>query len=279
MTYAGTRRRRGRGYAALAVCGALLAGCSGAADGDGGNRQGRTASASPTAAASARAGQLQAGAATPRFMPDPARIPRTRSAALGLVRAVTAGPDSYGPGFGRRAPYESEPTGWTVLGADCIWRRKPLPADVLATLTRYSRLPASGSKGEVRTAAVATVHRSTGQADWEMAKTLEEALRCPDQQLRATERITGLNSIGSGYGSNGNTSADDSLVEIGSYDNPALGKGSAYYLWNKVRLGPITLAVVVEGGRGYDAGSLRAFQARAVADMETKVRTELGTNK
>ncbi|WP_158771462.1 hypothetical protein [Streptomyces sp. NRRL S-340] len=228
---------------------------------------------------SSPAGQRGTGDATVRFTVDPTRVPTTPSAALGLVRAVTAGPDSYGPGYVKRSPYESDPAAWPVLGTDCVWRQRSLPDDVLATFTRYSRLPAAGSKGEVRTAATVTLHRTTAQADQEMAETLEEVLRCPDQQLRATERISGLNSVGSGYGTNGNTSADDYLIEMGTYDDPALGKGSTYYIWNQVRLGPVTIAVVVEGGKGFGQGDLLTVQARAVAGMETKLRTALGVRK
>ncbi len=257
----------------LAVCGVLLAGCSGLSDG--GHRTGPSASA----AASSPAGQRGTNVTSERLTVDPARVPTTPSTALGLVRDITAGPESYGPGYVKRSPYESDPADWPVLGADCVWRQESLPGDVLATFTRYSRLPAAGAQGEVRTAATVTLHHTAGQADWEMAKTLEEALRCPDQQLRATERIIGLNSMGAGYGTNGNTSADDYLIEMGTYDNPALGKGSTYYIWNQVRLGPVTIAVVVEGGKGFDQSDLLTVQARAVAGMETKVRSELGAQK
>ncbi|MFF8594623.1 hypothetical protein ACF061_24875 [Streptomyces sp. NPDC015220] len=274
MTYTATQRRTRRGYAVLAVCGVLLAGCSGSSDG--GHRTGPSAS---SASVTSPAGQRGTGVPTVRFTVDPARVPTTPFAALDLVRAVTAGPDSYGPGYIKRPPYESDPAAWPVLGTDCVWRQEPLPGDVLATFTRYSRLPAADSKGEVRTAATVTLHRTAAQADQEMAETLEEALRCPDQQLRATERISGLNSMGSGYGTNGNTSADDYLIEMGTYDDPALGKGATYYIWNQVRLGPVTIAVVLEGGKGFGQGDLLTVQARAVAGMETKVRSELGAQK
>lgn len=274
VTYAATRRRAGWRYAALSVCGVLLAGCSGLSEG--GHRTGPGAS---SAAVSSPAGQRGTGDTTARVTVDPARVPTTRSSALDLVRAITAGPDSYGPGYVKRPPYASDPAAWPVLGTDCVWRQESLPGDVLATFTRYSRLPASDSTGEVRTAATVTLHRTVAQADQEMAETLEEALRCPDQQLRATERISGLNSVGSGYGTNGNTTADDYLLEMGTYDDPALGKGASYYVWNQVRLGPVTIAVVVEGGKGFDQSDLLTVQARAVAGMETKVRSELGAQK
>lgn len=305
VTYAGALRR-GRRASAVLVCAALalLAGCSGEAGSgagpgaatpsatgggsagsgpaDGGTADGSTANGGTAGSGTdsgAQAGQSAAGAAGPRFRADAARLPETRSQALRLLRTVTAGPDSYGPGYERRTPYESDPADWPVLGSDCVWRQASLPADVLGSLTRYARLPAGGGRGEVRAAATVTVHRTAAQADGEMAETLEEALRCPDQQLRATERIRGLNSIGSGYGTNGNTSADDVLLEMGEYLNPGLGKEATPYFWDQVRLGPVTIAVVVEGGKGYPQGDLLTAQARAVAAMETKVRGELGAGK
>ncbi|WBO68682.1 hypothetical protein [Streptomyces camelliae] len=206
-------------------------------------------------------------------------MPKTRSAALELLRAVTAGPESFGPGFGRRTPYESDPADWPVLGTDCVWQQQALPGDVLGSLSRYGRLPATGGKGEVHTAATVTLHRTAQQAGWEIAETLEEALRCPDQQLRDTERITQLDSAGSGYDTNDNLSADDVVMELGNYFNPALAGGALYYAWYQARLGPVTIAVAVEGGKGYTRNDLMTVAAQAVADMETKVRNALGVQK
>ncbi|MFE9608864.1 hypothetical protein [Streptomyces sp. NPDC006012] len=275
------------------VCAALLVGCSGGGNDAAGPRATAGASASASAGgAAAGSGPAGSGAASAgsgggsgsgqqsagdaRFKADPARLPTNRSQAVELLGAVTAGPDAYGPGYERRTPYQSEPAGWPVLGTDCVWQQRTLPAGVLGSLTHYSRLPATGGKGEVRTTATVTVHRTTAQADLEMSETLEEALRCPDQQLRADEQIIGLNSIGSGYGTNGNTSADDVLLEVGSYRNPEIGKGDMNYFWDQVRLGPVTIAVAVQGGTGYAQGDLLTVQARAVAAMETAVRGELG---
>ncbi|MFF2996823.1 hypothetical protein ACFVTC_19990 [Streptomyces sp. NPDC057950] len=93
--------------------------------------------------------------------------------------------------------------------------RVPAPT-VLATLTRYSELPAEHGKGPVRVAAVVTAHRPVRDAEWEMAETLEEALRCPDQELRQGERISGLLSRGSDFGLLGNSTSEDTLA--GRYD-------------------------------------------------------------
>jgi hypothetical protein len=131
-------------------------------------------------------------------------VPKTRAQAVRLARTVAAEPVNWGPGFVKRDPYESDPGFWPVLDANCVWQREPLPETPLAALTRYSELPAEDSKGPIRVTAVVTVHRTATDADWEMAGTLEEGLRCPDQQLRQGERITGLLSQGSAFGPMGN---------------------------------------------------------------------------
>ncbi|MEV4446718.1 hypothetical protein [Streptomyces mirabilis] len=142
----------------------------------------------------------------------------------------------------KRDPYESDPGFWPVLDANCVWQRDPLPATVLTTLTRYSELPTQDGKGPIRVAAVVTVHRSAKDADREMAENLEEALRCPDQQLRQGERITGLLSQGSAFGLLGNSTAEDTLTEGGQYYSDELG-GPYYYYWMQSRLGQVTVAV------------------------------------
>lgn len=117
-----------------------------------------------------------------------------------------------------------------MLDANCVWQSEPLPATVLATLSRYSELPAENDKGPIRVASVVTVHRTVRDADWEMAGTLEEALRCPDQQLRQGERITGLQSQGAAFGLLNNSSSEDSLSEGGEYHS-ATEAGSAAEGW------------------------------------------------
>jgi hypothetical protein len=263
---------RTKGWAAAAAAALLLTGCS--------STGGAKASAPPSTPTAQ--GSLDVQSATPgapgRFRLDPARVPTTAAAALELARATAAGPIGFGPRFVQRTPFESDATRWPVLGSDCVWRLQPLPGDVLASLTRYSRMPAAAGKGEVHTAATVTVHRTVAQADWEMAGTLEQALRCPDQQLRQTERITGLNSVGSGFGAGGNTSADDYLMEVGGYVNPALGQGDLPYYWAMARLGPVTVAVAVDGGQKLDPNRLIAELSQAMGAMESKVRTSLGAS-
>lgn len=65
----------------------------------------------------------------------------------------------------KRDPYESDPGFWLVLDANCVLRRDPPPATVLAILTRYSELPAQDGKGPIRVADVVTVHRTAKDAD------------------------------------------------------------------------------------------------------------------
>lgn len=208
------------------------------------------------------------------FTPDPGRAPKTSAEALRLARAVAAAPVNWGPGFVRRSPYESEPGRWPVLDANCVWEREPLPATVLATLTRYSELPAEDGKGPIRVAAVVTVHRTAKDADWEMAETLEEALRCPDQQLRQGERISDLLSQGAGYGALGNFNSEDTLTESGKYYSDELG-GPHYYYWVQSRVAQVTVAVVGRGAEGRTEDEVDAALNQGTGQMLSLVESEL----
>ncbi|GAA3877596.1 hypothetical protein GCM10023084_33070 [Streptomyces lacrimifluminis] len=212
------------------------------------------------------------------FTHDPARVPKTRAVALRLARAVAAAPVDWGPGFVKRDPYESDPGFLPALDANCVWQREPLPATVLATLTRYSELPAEDGKGPIRVAAVVTVHRTVTDAAWEMAGTLEEALRCPDQQLRQGERITGLISQGSAFGQMGNLTSEDSLAEGGEYYSDDLG-GPHYYYWLQSRLGQVTVAAVGRGADGRTPEEVSAALVPGMSQMLSGLETELGVTK
>ncbi|MDW4905163.1 hypothetical protein RB628_07335 [Streptomyces sp. ADMS] len=202
-------------------------------------------------------------------------MPKTRAQAVRLARAVAAEPVNWGPGFVRRTPYESDPGYWPVLDANCVWQRESLPATVLASLTRYSELPAEDGKGPIRVTAVATVHRTATDAGWEMAGMLEEALRCPDQQLRQGERITGLLSQGSAFGLMGNFTSEDSLTEGGQYYSDELG-GPHYYSWSQSRLGQVTVAVVGRGAKDRTEAEVSTALSQGITQMLTDVETELG---
>ncbi|MFE7032658.1 hypothetical protein ACFU9Y_20310 [Streptomyces sp. NPDC057621] len=261
----------------------LLLGGLGACSGTGGDGSaGSTPSGSPPSPAPTTTGSTtgstgaapSASATTLGFTPDPDRAPKTRAEGLRLARAVAATPTNWGPGFVRRSPYESDPGSWPVLDSDCVWEREPLPSTVLASLTRNSELPAEGGKGPIRVTAVVTVHRTVNDADWEMAGMLEEALRCPDQQLRQGERITGLLSQGAAYGLLANFTSEDSLTEGGKYYSDTLG-GPHYYYWVQSRLGQVTVAVVGRGAKGRSDDDVDSALRQGAGQMLSRVETEL----
>lgn len=275
------RRPLGRCCGVLVGVGLLLTGCSGSG-GDstagskgpttsGGTRSSPASSPDPDADSSATPAPSPTALA---FDPDPARLPKTRAQAVRLARAVAAEPVSWGPGFVRRDPYESDPGYWPVLDANCVWRRESLPATVLASLTRYSELPAEDGKGPIRITSVVTVHRTVTDAAWEMAETLEEGLRCPDQQLREGERITGLISQGSAFGLGGNFTSEDALAEAGEYHSDELG-GPHYYYWSQSRLGQVTVAAVGRGATGRTDAEVTAALLPGLSQMLSDVETEL----
>ena len=260
--------------------GLLLTGCSGA--GGGGTAE-PAGSQQVTASGDTRSSPTPSPTSTPSagasptgldFTPDPARAPKTRAEGLRLARAIAAVPVDLGPGFVKRSPYESDPAFWPVLNANCVWQREPLPATVLASLTRYSEVPAEDGKGPIRIAAVVTVHRTATSADWEMAETLEEALRCPDQQLRQGERISGLFSQSSAFGLVGNVNSEDALTESGKYYSDELG-GPYYYYWIQNRLAQVTMAVVGRGAKGRTEDEVDAAILQGTSRMLNLAKSEL----
>ncbi|WP_234315101.1 hypothetical protein [Streptomyces globisporus] len=253
--------------AVLAAGVALLAGCSSGGGGDDGKPPRRppstSASGSPTPTPS-----------RPDFTLDPKKAPRTAADARRMALAVVAGPDDWGPDYVKRSPYLSDPGSWPVLGPTCEWEAGTLPRSVLASVTAHSEIPAADGKGPLRVAATVTVHRTETDADWEMAETLEEPLRCPDQQLRQGERITGLGSLGMPYGVGGNGHATDSLSENGSYVNDAF-KGRQGYSWYQVRIGQVTMATVVKGAPGRTE-DLVTVLTQAQLTMEERLKAQMG---
>ncbi|WP_328833326.1 hypothetical protein OHT77_40415 [Streptomyces sp. NBC_00252] len=152
-----------------AACGALVLGCT---EGGGGSASPPTTSSGTARSATADA-RPSASATSER---DPGREPRTTAQAQSLIQQVISGPELFGTGVVRATPYESDPAQWAVLGDDCLWRLRPLPADALATLTRHFEVPASDVLGAVRLSATVTVHRTALDASWEQARMLEEDL-------------------------------------------------------------------------------------------------------
>ncbi|MFD0370566.1 hypothetical protein [Streptomyces sp. NPDC059071] len=272
------RRRLLRACGAVTAGGVLLlAGCSDGDGADGGGKGGAIGdgkggtSASATATVSPTPRPTSTGAATL----DPSRAPKTAAEAERLALAVVAGPDSWGPDYVKRTPYLSAPGSWPVLDKDCTWEGGDLPRSVLASVTAYSEIPAAGGKGPLRVAATVTVHRTESDADWELAETLEEALRCPDQRLRENERITGLMSLGTPYGVNGNATTVDSVLERGDYLNDAF-KGRQFYTWYQTRIGQVTLATVIKGAPGYTETVTNSDQVRANVLMQDRIKAQWG---
>lgn len=253
--------------AALAAGMALLAACS---PGDGGG-DGKPPRGTPGTSAS--------GTPTPSPTPrpvvtlDPKKAPRTAAEAKRLALAVVAGPDAWGPEYVERSPFLSAPGSWPVLDEHCTWEAGSLPGSVLYSVTSYSEIPAAGGKGAVRVAATVTIHRTASDADWEMAETLEEALRCTEQRLREGERISGLTSVSPLYDDQSTT--DDLLVERGSYLNDAFGKPQ-FYTWLQSRIGQVSFATVVKGAPGYTEAKTTDAQVRANVIMQDRVKKQWG---
>jgi hypothetical protein len=233
---------------------------------EGGPEEGRTGKA--TLAAGPDASQGSGGddpvpAPAPTVEADPAKTPRTRDAATKLIREVIAGPELFGAEVGRATPYESDPDTWSVLGESCAWRREPLPARVLATLTRHFVRPAAEGKGPVRMTATVTVHPATADAAWEQAGMLEEALTCSEQNLGGGRKLSGLLSMASAWGEGGNNYAEDSLLELGTCTSAADG-GPYPYIWQQATFGPVVVSVSACAGQGWDMqGLMKAVQGPA----------------
>ncbi|KOX34993.1 hypothetical protein ADL06_06785 [Streptomyces sp. NRRL F-6491] len=273
----------------LRACCAVLVGgliATGCADGrDDGADGAKPTGKARTGGASTPGGTAPAPTTTPTptaldFTPDPKRAPKNAADARRLALAVVAGPDAWGPDYVKRTPYLSDPDYWPALGDGCSWETGTRPPGVLHSVTAYSEVPAADGRGTLRVAATVTVHRTEDDADWEMAETLEEALRCPDQCLRDGERIEGLISLGNPFGLGGNYTATDSLGERGGYFNDAF-PGRQFYGWYQSRIGQVTVATVVKGAPGYSeettdttVGTVTA-QVQALVTMLERVKDEL----
>ncbi|MGI5454996.1 hypothetical protein ACQEWB_17815 [Streptomyces sp. CA-249302] len=176
------------------------------------------------------------------------RAPRTRAEAVEFVRELDVRPDYFGTGYRKRDPFESDPAEWAVLGDDCLWRRETLPGTVLASLTRAFELPAKDGKGPVYVSLTVTVHQDVVAARRDMAGSLEEALRCPEQQLNATDRVRGLYSRVDAFADARSVISDDDLTETGDWLTEG---GTAHpFDWSKFRLGPVTVAATARHGSG-----------------------------
>ncbi|MFJ6984486.1 MULTISPECIES: hypothetical protein [unclassified Streptomyces] len=201
-------------------------------------------------------------------------MPATKERAQALAQAVALEPQGWGAQFRAQQPAASAPGTVAVLDGQCRWQRRGLPPGVLASLSRYSEIPAAGGKGKLKVSAAVTVHTSVRDADEQLAETLEEPLRCRQQQVRSDERITGLISTATPYGQGNNTYADDQVVEMGTYLTGS-GSGKQTYYWFVTRLGTVTLAVSVKGAAGYPDSELGTFASRANVTMLNRVQFQL----
>ncbi|MGW2048482.1 hypothetical protein ACWCPF_25365 [Streptomyces sp. NPDC001858] len=268
-----------RGLCALSASGLLLiTGCSG--DGRSTAKPTGTTTGTVAQGQDAPGDPADGASATPSAAPtaldvtlDPDRAPKTRADAVRLAEKVAAGPELWGAGFVITGP-DSDPGSWPVLDRACVWQREPVPDDVLASITRYSELPAADGKGPIRVAATVTVHKDVDGADWEQASTLEEALRCPEQTLRAGERVSGLSSIGIPFGTNNNEYAEDSLFESGEYRSDTLG-GPYPYGWTQARIGQVTVAATGRASEGRTYAELTQAMAETQSSMLLRLETEL----
>ncbi|WP_254705824.1 hypothetical protein [Streptomyces vilmorinianum] len=277
MTY-GYRSVLLRACGSLLTCGLILTGCSGSGSGSGSEDDGkRPESKGSPGGTTAPPATAPPPTSTPTglgFTPDPKRAPKNEADAKRLALAVVAGPDSWGSDYVERTPHLSPDGYWPVLGKQCTWETGTRPASVLHSVTAYSEIPAGAGKGALRVSAIVTVHRTETDADWEMAETLEEALRCPDQRLRDGERISGLMSLGSPFGVGGNFTAVDSLREAGTYVNDSV-KGEQTYSWYQSRVGQVTVTAVVKGAPGHTAKDTDNAQVQALVRMVERAEDQL----
>lgn len=265
----------------------LLAGCSGGgaeSDARGKGSSGAPASGSPSgSAADSPSGSASGSPSAPSSGPapssalvdaDPARLPKNRSAALALIGKVIAEPDSFGPGVVKRSPYESDPATWPVLGADCVWAQQKPARNVLATVTRNFEVPAAKGRGPVRLAAVVTVHRTRQDAEWEMAESLEETMRCPTQQLRQGELIGSMISAALLQGESTQNNSEDSLAETGQFQSEELG-GPHPYAWQQAQTLQFTVAVTGKGAKGRTDKELEDLVTQAQAAMLVRLESAI----
>lgn len=202
--------------------------------------------------------------------------PASEAEARRLIGKVIAEPHEFGPGVERGEPYESDPDTWPVLSDDCIWQQQQLPDTVLATLTRRFVVPAGDGKGPMQLSAVVTVHSDVKSAEWEMASSMEEGMRCPVQRLSATETLTDLMSQVFGGDEYAGSTSDDNLGEQGTYVSEATGDRGFPYSWQQKRFDYVTFAVTGRAaGKGRTEDELSEFMVQAMAVMAVRLESEL----
>ncbi|GAB3111576.1 hypothetical protein GCM10027160_12730 [Streptomyces calidiresistens] len=202
------------------------------------------------------------------------RLPVNRAQAVELAETIMARPETFGPGFVGIPGRGGDPGEWAVLDENCVWVREPVPDEVLASVTGHAELPAEEGAGPLGVSAVVTVHRDARSAEWEMARTVEDALRCPDQQLRPDEWVSGLISVGMEFGAVGNFFAEDFLIERGSFHGGESDEPHDFE-WARARIGPLTVAVSAKGAEGRTGEEVGEAATRASGLMLSTAEREL----
>ncbi|MFI8100606.1 hypothetical protein [Streptomyces sp. NPDC086023] len=267
----GARTRRVRAAAAAAgavgAVGALLGACS---DGGGSGAQGRPAGTfTPRPLPSPAAGGHGAGPPL-----DAARVPRTAAQARALAGRIVADPGLFGREVRRDSPYESDPAAWPVLDGSCVWRIRPVPPDVLASVTRYYRVPAGPGRSGTRLTATVTVHRTPRDSSWEIARAMEEVMRCPAQELRDGERLDSLFTSALHLSEQNNDWAQEAFSETGDFHDRT---GGPYpYIWAEGKYGPVTVAVSVRGAQGVTRAALVGLVAEGQTWMMRRAQQAIG---
>ena len=119
-----------------------------------------------------------------------------------------------------------------------------------------------------------TLHRTGIGAAWEQARMAEEALQCPEQTLRAGERLTGLTSGAYAWGEGSNLFSDDNLIESGRCVSDTHG-GPYLYWWNQATFGPVVLSAAVCGGSERERDASVDLVQSYFTQMLRRVKDEL----
>ncbi|MGW7455301.1 hypothetical protein [Streptomyces sp. NPDC054787] len=266
----------------------LLAGCSGE-DATKAAGPSRTPAAAPSPSGTASPGTAGPGTpspgtaggtasspAAPLVPPlDESKQPKTVAEARRLLGRIVIGQEAFGPEVVRSTPFESAPGRWPVLDEACVWQTTGLPADVLATNTRYFHVPAKDGRGRLRLNATVTVHHDRRESGWETARAMEEVLRCPAQKLREGEELKNLWGGSFYLGEQMNGWTEDAFSETGEYLSAEDG-GPYRYTWSQAQFGPVTVAIAAKGAAGFTEEAMNALVAQGTSRMMLQAKQELG---
>ncbi|MFJ9767253.1 hypothetical protein ACIRUY_25870 [Streptomyces erythrochromogenes] len=253
------------------------AGCTadGTAKGTATNRAPAASSAQPTPAAAPSASATAPSAVSLVPELDESKQPKTPAAARELLARIVISEDAFGPDVVRATPFESSSGRWPVLDERCVWQTADLPADVLATNTRYFLIPAGNGHGRVRLNATVTVHHDRRESGWETARAMEEVLRCPDQKVREDEDLKGLLGNAVYQGEQMNNWSEDAFSELGTYVSDTDG-GPHTYFWYQAQFGPVTVAITGKGAEGFTTETLTQLVVQGNSRMLAQAKQALG---